>query len=73
VVPVGFQSGRCSGADFTHDAAPEVVTANVRAGSISFVRNLTAFGIFADGFESGDTGAWTFALPRPTGEARGLR
>lgn len=41
VVPTGYQTGRCMGADFGKDALPEIVTANVRAGSISFVTNTT--------------------------------
>jgi hypothetical protein len=41
VVPTGYQTGRCTGADFGHDALPEIVTANSRAGSISFVTNTT--------------------------------
>jgi hypothetical protein len=41
VVPAGYQTGRCAGADFGRDALPEIVTANVRAGSISFVTNTT--------------------------------
>ena len=40
-VPTGYQTGRCMGADFGQDALPEIVTANVRAGSISFVTNTT--------------------------------
>ena len=36
VVPTGYQTGRCTGADFGKDALPEIVTANARAGSISF-------------------------------------
>jgi hypothetical protein len=41
VVPVGYNPGRCTGADFGKDALPEIVTANGRAGSISFVTNTT--------------------------------
>ncbi len=41
LVPTGYQTGRCTGADFGHDALPEIVTANSRAGSISFVTNTT--------------------------------
>jgi VCBS repeat protein len=41
VVATGYQTGRCMGADFGKDALPEIVTANVRAGSISFVTNTT--------------------------------
>ena len=41
VVPTGYQTGRCTGADFGRDALPEIVTANARAGSISFVTNTT--------------------------------
>jgi hypothetical protein len=41
VVPTGYQTGRCTGADFGNDALPEIVTANERAGSISFVTNTT--------------------------------
>jgi hypothetical protein len=41
VVPAGYQTGRCAGADFGRDALPEIVTANLRAGSISFVTNTT--------------------------------
>jgi hypothetical protein len=41
VVPTGYETGRCTGADFGQDALPEIVTANVRAGSISFVTNTT--------------------------------
>jgi VCBS repeat protein len=41
VIPTGYQTGRCTGADFGKDALPEIVTANVRAGSISFVTNTT--------------------------------
>lgn len=41
VVPTGYESGRCTGADFGKDALPEIVTANLRAGSISFVTNVT--------------------------------
>jgi len=63
VVPVGYQAGRCTGADFDHDALPEIVTANLRAGSVSFVTNTTLTGIFGDGFESGDTSAWSSAVP----------
>jgi hypothetical protein len=63
VVPVGYEAFRCTGADFGHDGLPEIVTANVRAGSISFVTNITQILIFGDGFESGDTSAWTLALP----------
>ena len=73
VVPVGYQSGRCSGADFTRDSKPEIVTANARAGSISFVTNTTAIGIFADGFEAGDTSAWSFSLPRSRVDERWIR
>jgi hypothetical protein len=40
-VPTGYQTGRCTGADFGKDALPEIVTANARAGSISFVTNTT--------------------------------
>ena len=67
VVPVGYQSGRCSGADLTRDGSPEIVTANARAGSISVVTNLTEVALFVDGFESGDTSAWSSVLPRPEG------
>jgi hypothetical protein len=41
VVPAGYQSGRCGGADFGKDALPEIVTANSRAGTVSFVTNTT--------------------------------
>jgi hypothetical protein len=41
VVPAGYQTGRCTGADFGKDALPEIVTANARAGTISFVTNTT--------------------------------
>jgi hypothetical protein len=41
VMPGGYQTGRCAGADFGKDALPEVVTANLRAGSITFVTNVT--------------------------------
>lgn len=41
VVPTGYESGRCGGADFGNDALPEIVTANQRAGSVSFVTNTT--------------------------------
>jgi hypothetical protein len=41
VVPAGYQTGRCTGADFGRDALPEIVTANARAGSLSFVTNTT--------------------------------
>jgi hypothetical protein len=41
VVPVGYEPHRCTGADFGKDALPEMVTANLRAGSISFVANTT--------------------------------
>jgi hypothetical protein len=41
VVPAGYQTGRCTGADLNKDALPEIVTANVRAGSISVVTNTT--------------------------------
>jgi len=41
VVPAGYQTGRCTGADFGKDALPEIVTANSRAGTISFVTNTT--------------------------------
>jgi hypothetical protein len=41
VVSTGYESGRCTGADFGKDGLPEIVTANVRAGSISFVTNTT--------------------------------
>jgi len=63
VVPVGFQAARCTGADFGHDLLPEIVTANLRAGSVSFVTNITATLVFSDGFESGDTSAWSIAVP----------
>jgi hypothetical protein len=73
VVPVGYQSGRCSGADLTRDSSPEIVTANARAGSVSVVENLTEVGIFADGFESGDTSAWSSVQPRPADDERWIR
>jgi hypothetical protein len=41
VVATGYETGRCTGADFGKDALPEIVTANARAGSISFVTNTT--------------------------------
>jgi len=41
VVPAGYQTGRCTGADLSKDALSEIVTANVRAGSISVVTNTT--------------------------------
>jgi len=41
VMAAGYQTGRCTGADFGKDALPEIVTANLRAGSISFVTNTT--------------------------------
>ena len=41
VIPTGYQTGRCAGVDFNKDALPEIVTANARAGSISFVANIT--------------------------------
>jgi hypothetical protein len=41
VVPVGYNAGRCTGADFGKDALPEIVTANLRAGSVSVVPNIT--------------------------------
>lgn len=63
VVPVGYEAFRCTGADFDGDGWPEIVTANVRAGSISFVTNTTLTLIFSDGFEIGDTSAWTIAVP----------
>jgi hypothetical protein len=63
VVPVGYESGRCTGVDLTHDSLPEIVTANLRAGTLSTVTNTTRTGIFTDGFESGDTGAWSVAVP----------
>jgi large repetitive protein len=37
----GYQTGRCAGADFGKDALPEIVTANARAGSVSFLTNIT--------------------------------
>jgi hypothetical protein len=40
-IPTGYQTGRSTGADFGKDALPEIVTANLRAGSISFVTNTT--------------------------------
>jgi hypothetical protein len=40
-VATGFESGRCTGADVGKDGLPEIVTANVRAGSVSFVTNTT--------------------------------
>jgi hypothetical protein len=49
VVPVGYEAFRCTGADFGHDGLPEIVTANVRAGSISFVTNATRTLIFGPG------------------------
>ncbi len=63
VVPVGYQAGRCTGADINHDALPEIVTANLRAGTMSFVTNTTRFLIFSDGFETGGTSNWTIAVP----------
>jgi hypothetical protein len=41
VMSTGYQTGRCTGADFGKDALPEIVTANSRAGTISFVTNTT--------------------------------
>ncbi len=63
VVPVGFESFRCTGADFDGDGWPEIVTANVRAGSISIVTNATVAAIFSDGFESGGTSSWSITSP----------
>jgi hypothetical protein len=40
-LPTGYQTGRCGGADFGKDGLPEIVTANERAGSISFLTNTT--------------------------------
>ncbi len=63
VVPVGYEAFRCAGADFDGDGWPEIVTANVRAGSISIVTNASLTVIFSDGFEVGDTSAWSIAVP----------
>jgi hypothetical protein len=64
VIPVGYQPGRSTGVDLGGDGLPEILTANARAGSISIVTQLVS-AIFADGLESGDTGAWSLVEPQP--------
>jgi len=41
VMPAGYETSRPAGVDFGKDALPEIVTANNRAGSISFITNTT--------------------------------
>ncbi len=60
---VGATPGPLSGADLDGNLAADLVSANSDSNNVSILINQNSGVIFADGFESGDTSAWSGTVP----------
>ena len=64
-LPVGTTPGPLRASDLNGNGARDVVSANRDSSNVSVLINRTSALLFGDGFESGDTSAWSSSLPTP--------
>ena len=64
-LPVGTTPGPLRAADLNGNGARDLVSANRDSSNVSVLINRASALFFGDGFESGDTSAWSSSLPTP--------